>query len=84
MKTISLMVVAATFAFSAASFTATPGAAKPAKVEPVKPPEHYCLSYEAGTDCGFANYGQCEATASGIGGDCTLQGAATGAQHRLA
>ena len=56
MKTIAMMAVAATIAFSAASFTATPGAAKPAKVEPIKPPEHserYCLSYEAGTDCGF-------------------------------
>jgi hypothetical protein len=82
MKTISMMAVAATIAFSAVCLTATPGAAKSANAVPIKPSEHYCLSYEAGTDCGFTSYAQCEATASGIGGGCTLQGAADGAQHR--
>jgi hypothetical protein len=68
MKTISMMAAAAAIAFSAVAFTATPGAAKTA---PITAPEHYCLSYEAGGDCGFTSYAQCEATASGIGGTCT-------------
>jgi hypothetical protein len=68
MKTISMMAAAAAIAISALSFTATPGAAKTAKAGP--PQEHYCLSYEAGSECGFTSYAQCEAMASGIGGDC--------------
>jgi hypothetical protein len=70
MKTISMAAVAATLAFSAVAFAATPGAAKR---EPATASEHYCLSYEAGTDCGFTSYAQCEATASGIGGSCIQQ-----------
>jgi putative hemolysin len=70
MKTISMMATAAAIAISALSFTATPGAAKTAKVGPATPAEHYCLSYEAGSECGFTSYTQCEAMASGIGGDC--------------
>jgi hypothetical protein len=70
MKTISMMAVAAAIAISALSFTATPGAAKTATAGPATPPEHYCLSYEAGSECGFTSYAQCEAMASGIGGDC--------------
>jgi Protein of unknown function (DUF3551) len=70
MKTISMMTVAAAIAISALSFTATPGAAKTAKAGPTTPPEHYCLSYEAGSECGFTSYSQCEAMAAGIGGDC--------------
>jgi hypothetical protein len=77
MKAISMMVVAAAIAFPAVFFTATPGAAK---TESVKPQEQdYCLSYEAGTDC-FTSYQQCEATASGIGGDCRSQDTGGGAQ----
>jgi hypothetical protein len=63
MKTISMMAVAAATAVSALSFTATPGAAKTAAAGPIKPPEHYCLSYEAGSECGFTSYAQCEAMA---------------------
>ncbi|MEA2818189.1 MAG: hypothetical protein QOJ86_193 [Bradyrhizobium sp.] len=70
MKTISMMATAAAIAVSALSFTATPGAAKTAAAGPTRPPEHYCLSYEAGSECGFTSYAQCEAMASGIGGDC--------------
>ena len=84
MKAISMMAVAAAIAFSAVAFTATQGAAKAAKTESVKPQEqHYCLSYEAGTDC-FTSHEQCEATASGIGGDCRSQDAGDGARpaHR--
>jgi hypothetical protein len=67
MKTISMMAVAAAIAFSAVSFTATPGA----KAGPITPPGHYCLSYdEGGTDCSFTSYAQCEATASGIDAEC--------------
>jgi hypothetical protein len=73
MKTIPMMAVAAAFAVSALS--ATPGAAKTAKAGPTTPPEHYCLSYEAGSECGFTSYAQCEAMASGIGGDCRQQDA---------
>jgi hypothetical protein len=70
MKTISTMAIAAAIAISALSFTATPGVAKTAKAAPATASEHYCLSYEAGSECGFTTYAQCEAMASGIGGDC--------------
>lgn len=70
MKTISIMAAAAAIAISSLSFTATPAAAKTAKAGPTAPSEHYCLSYEAGSECGFTSYTQCEAMASGIGGDC--------------
>jgi hypothetical protein len=73
MKTISMMAVAAAIAISALS--ATPGAAKTAKAAPTTPAEHYCLSYEAGSECGFTTYAQCEAMAAGIGGDCRQQDA---------
>ncbi len=72
MKTISMMAVAAAIAFSAVSFTTTPAAARPGPrpMTSITPPEHYCLSYEAGSECGFTSYAQCEATATGICGDC--------------
>jgi hypothetical protein len=72
MKVISMMAAAAAIVFSAVSFAATSGAAK---TGPITPPGHYCLSYEAGTDCNFTSYAQCEATASGIGGACIDQDA---------
>jgi hypothetical protein len=75
MKTISMMATAAAIAISALSFTATPGAAKTAKPAPATASEHYCLSYEAGSECGFTSYQQCEAMASGIGGDCRPEAA---------
>jgi Protein of unknown function (DUF3551) len=70
MKTIFMMAAAAAIAISALSFTASQGAARTAKPAPATAPEHYCLSYEAGSECGFTSYTQCEAMASGIGGDC--------------
>jgi Protein of unknown function (DUF3551) len=71
MKTISMMATAAAIAISALSFTATPGAAKTAKDGPTTTAtEHYCLSYEAGSECGFTSYAQCKEMAAGIGGDC--------------
>jgi hypothetical protein len=75
MKTITMMAVAAAIAFSAASFAATPGATKKGQTSP----GHYCLAYEAGTDCNFTSLEQCQATASGIGGNCVHQEAAAGA-----
>jgi hypothetical protein len=70
MKTMSMMAVAAAFAISTLSLTATPGAAKTAKTGSTTAPEHYCLSYEAGSECGFTSYAQCKEMAAGIGGDC--------------
>ena len=67
--TISMIAVAAAIAFSAVSFTATQAAARPGP-RPKASIEHYCLSYEAGSECGFTSYAQCEAMASGIGGNC--------------
>jgi predicted lipoprotein len=84
MKTIDIMAVAAAIAFSAASFTATPAAAKAAKAESGTHPEHYCLSYEAGADCNFTSYAQCEATAAGIGGGCVEQRTGDGARDHPA
>jgi Protein of unknown function (DUF3551) len=80
MKTISMMAAASAIAISALS--ATPGAARTAKAGPATAPEHYCLSYEAGSECGFTSYAQCEAMASGIGGDCRQQ--ATGTREQPA
>jgi Protein of unknown function (DUF3551) len=38
---------------------------------------HYCLSYnEGGTDCGFTSLAQCNATADGIGAECSVDYAA--------
>jgi hypothetical protein len=78
MKTIYVMATATAIVLSAVSFIATTAAARPTKAESNTLPEHYCLSYEAGTDCSFTSYAQCEATASGIGGTCTVQEARNG------
>jgi hypothetical protein len=57
-------------AFSALAFTATPGSADsggPAII----PHGHYCASYtQAGIDCSFTSYAQCEATVSGLSAEC--------------
>jgi hypothetical protein len=68
--TISMIAVAAAIAFSGVSFTATEAAARPGPKTSITPPEHYCLFYEAGSECGFTSNAQCEAMASGIGGEC--------------
>jgi len=37
------------------------------------PGGHYCLnSNEGGTDCGFISLAQCNATAEGIGAECSV------------
>ena len=39
---------------------------------PIVPPGHYCmvLAGEDITDCGFTSHAQCEASASGLDGEC--------------
>lgn len=40
---------------------------------PAMHPGGYCLTYEQDEmDCSFSTFAQCEATASGIGGDCSV------------
>lgn len=57
-------------AFSAVAFVAMSGTA--AVAAPATHRGAYCLTYEQDeTDCGFTSFAQCEATASGIGGDCS-------------
>jgi hypothetical protein len=68
MKFIFMMAIASSVALSALALTATPGAAK---AGPIVPPGRYCLSYdEGGTDCSFTSHAECQATASGIDGEC--------------
>jgi hypothetical protein len=68
MKFIFMTAIASSVALSAIAFTTTPGAAK---AGPIVPPGHYCLSYdEGGTDCSFTSHAECQATASGIDGEC--------------
>jgi hypothetical protein len=70
MKTIGKIATALAVAFSALAFTATPGSADsggPAIV----PHGHYCASYtQAGIDCSFTSYAECEAMASGQSAEC--------------
>jgi hypothetical protein len=58
MGSLALIAYVATPATSSA---ATPSAAR------------YCLNYnEGGTDCGFTSLAQCNATANGIGAECSV------------
>ena len=70
MKTIGKIATALAVAFSALAFTATPGSADsggPAII----PHGHYCVSYtQAGIDCSFTSYAECEAMASGQDAEC--------------
>jgi hypothetical protein len=70
MKTIGKIATALAVAFSALAFTATPGSADsggPAII----PHGHYCASYtQAGIDCSFTSYAECEAMASGQSAEC--------------
>src|SRR5882762_8514267 len=70
MKTIGKIAIGSAVAFSALAFTAAPGSADsggPAII----PHGHYCASYtQAGIDCSFTSYAQCEATASGQSAEC--------------
>jgi hypothetical protein len=68
MKTISMIAITSAFALSALAFTAAPEAAT---AGPIVAPGRYCLTYDTGgSDCSFTSYAQCQATASGIDGEC--------------
>jgi hypothetical protein len=68
MKTISMIAIASAAALSALAFTAGP---ETANAGPIVPPGHYCLTYDiGGSDCSFTSYAQCQATASGMDGEC--------------
>ena len=68
MKNISMIATAAAVALSALAFTAAPEAAN---AGPIVPPRHYCMTWDiGGSDCSFTSYAQCQATASGIDGEC--------------
>ena len=69
MNTRRSIAIAALFALSTLAGIGLSSTA--AEAGPVVPSGHYCLSYdEGGTDCSFTTYQQCEATASGIAGEC--------------
>ena len=66
MKTIGKIATASAVAFSALSFTATPGSAD-GMAPAIIPHGHYCASdTQAGIDCSFTSYAECKATASGL------------------
>src|SRR3979490_3143447 len=70
MKTIGKSATALAVAFSAFAFTDTPGAADSGEPA-IIPHGHYCASYtQAGIDCSFTSYAQCEATVSGLSAEC--------------
>ena len=69
MNTKRSTAIAALFALSALAVIGLSSTA--AEAGPIIPSGHYCLSYdEGGTDCSFTTYQQCEATASGLAGEC--------------
>lgn len=69
MKTFFKLAVPA-LAFSAVAFAGLSSSA--AEAAPAMHRGAYCLTYEQDEmDCGFVTRAQCEATASGIGGDCS-------------
>jgi hypothetical protein len=70
MKPIGKIATALAVAFSALAFTATPGSAD-SGAPAIVPHGHYCASYtQAGIDCSFTSYAQCEATVSGQSAEC--------------
>jgi hypothetical protein len=70
MKTIGKISIGSAVAFSAFAFTTAPGSADsggPAII----PHGHYCASYtQAGIDCSFTSYAECEAMVSGQSAEC--------------
>src|SRR5271169_2679346 len=68
MKAVLKMVASASMLF-ALVFIALDSSAAVAAV--ARQPETYCMSYdEGGTDCGFASFAQCQASASGRQASC--------------
>jgi hypothetical protein len=62
---------AALFALAALAFACAGLSPSVAEAGPIVPRGHYCLWYDyGGTDCSFTSYQQCEATASGLAGEC--------------
>lgn len=71
MKTVHRLAAVPAIAFSAFAFAAIAGT--PAMAALPSHPDAYCLTYEKGASvCEYATIAQCEATASGIGGQCDL------------
>jgi hypothetical protein len=70
MKTIRKIATALAVAFSAFSFSATPGSAATVG-RSITHPQQYCFYDDSGdTDCSFTSNAQCHATASGRAGGC--------------
>jgi len=68
MNRIHKIAAVAAMAVSAAAFLAM---VEPASAASHRAATDYCLQYNyGGSDCGFTNRAQCEATASGIGAEC--------------
>ena len=66
MKLMQIVVLASATALSALALSGSAATAGP-----IVPPGRYCLSYDkGGTDCSFASYAQCQATASGLAAEC--------------
>lgn len=62
---------AALFALATLAFACVGLSPSVAEAGPIVPRGHYCLWYDyGGTDCSFTSYQQCEATASGLAGEC--------------
>ncbi|MGO4716257.1 DUF3551 domain-containing protein [Bradyrhizobium sp. 2TAF24] len=67
MKTIYSTLVLAALALGAVTASAA------AKTDPAGPRgESFCLMGEGEEHCGFTSYAQCQASASGLGADCTI------------
>jgi len=65
-----LIPLAATAALALLVQVAAPSDAHAA---PASGATHYCLNYnEGGTDCSFVSLAQCNATADGIGAECSV------------
>ena len=65
-----LVPLAATTALALLVQVAVPGDARAAVATDAT---HYCLNYnEGGSDCGFVSLAQCNATADGIGAECSV------------
>ena len=65
-----LVQLAATGALALFAYVAVPGDTRALAANTGAP---YCLNYnEGGNDCGFVSLAQCNATAEGIGAECSV------------
>jgi hypothetical protein len=68
-----LVPLAATAALALLVQVAAPTDARAATAATATGATHYCLNYnEGGTDCSFVSLAQCNATADGIGAECSV------------